>query len=308
MQSFNTQYVKVSPAFDTLPPFLKQKLQESLIREVQKKQMTKEQLEEKIAKARKAKQEKSDLKFAKVVLHNQKVDEHKTTTEMKFVNKAQERVENYHRKAFLGEMRANKFKNERKLKAQMMGTIKVQMVQLEKADIEIHSLQRSKSVKVYDAKLEKVSAQLQQIVQKNSKKNYQILKNINTKRFNERMQLANKKKSMEQKLAASEARRNDLLNQRISKAKHLAHLRVPKMAVIEENEPKRDHNQSVALEKPRRLSGESVSERHTQTSNHSISPQQDRRSVVMKRTATAWILPNENNKFKNAYESDWEFL
>jgi len=71
----HTQFAFMSPNTQGLPSFLVKKLEQSIVQQAMKKQLTKDKLEMKLEKAEKARQEKNSEKLAKVQGHNERVAE-----------------------------------------------------------------------------------------------------------------------------------------------------------------------------------------------------------------------------------------
>jgi len=198
---------------------LARKLEQAIVRaSVKAKSNTREALEQKMKKAEEKRQQRLATKASKVLEHNDKVRETQIKKIEEQLNLNILKQQMLETKLRIAELKAKEHIQKQLLKAQEMGTAKVNLA---KETREVREAKRN-SMALYLSDEEKQDSKalaLNAIVQRNKDRNYGILKNANTKRFQSIMDRQKKAKDLSERQARAQERRNLIIKNKVEKAK-----------------------------------------------------------------------------------------
>lgn len=211
-----TQFAHVAPNTQGLPPQLAKRLEKAIVKAYMKNTLDlKKSHEEKMHRAQAKREEQLSLKAAKLYEHSDRV---RDALERKLAQPShkQELYQEIHQtKMQIAELRALEHRQKQLLKAQEMGTVKV--LRAQKNRELLNAQNESKKIAKPNRGIFKVKL-VYEIQEKNKQRNYEIMKNLNRKRFQSVSERQKKAQSLEEKLQKANERRQLIINKKIQTA------------------------------------------------------------------------------------------
>ena len=150
--------------------------------------------------------------------HHHRIAETQDRIEEKVNNNIEFREQFIKNKHAVAEWRARMERDAKVVKAQALGTARIQHAKEIKAAMSLQSKDKETFwAEFTNKRFEEVQEKKRAISQKNVEKHYNILKNITKSKFNRLRDACNKRQALEQKMRAAEARKNKIMEERAAK-------------------------------------------------------------------------------------------